>query len=134
MKKVLWFLPPLLALPLLLTSTVSCGCEPNPFSIAGQMQIFPPNGKSPVSALENADLGQKAFIGRQLTQLPLLSLPRDSQCKPIALTELRCEFWNEIGFLYSRGRDVTIRADGSGKVVSVFVAEVFALGSRDQQI
>ena len=133
MKKALWLLPPLLVIPLLLTSTVSCGCEPNPFSIAGQMEIFPPEGQSVVSVQKNTDLGQKAFIGRQLTQLPLYALPLDSQCKPISPIELQCEFWNEIGFIFSRGRHVVIRADNSGKVISVSVAAIFGFGSRDQQ-
>ena len=133
MKKVLWLLPPILALPLLLTSTVSCGCEPNPFSIAGQMEIFPMDGQSPLPPEKNQTLGSKTLVGRPISKLPLNDLPLDSQCKFVSPTELQCEYWNEIGFLFSLGRHVTIQGDSSGKVTSVSVASIFGVGSRAPQ-
>ena len=131
MRRLLWFLPLLLVVPLLLTSSVTCGCEPNPYSIAGQMAIFPVEGNSPASVEKNRQLARSAFLGRPISRLTLSGSPLDRECKFSTALELTCQFWSETGLFFSTGRLVTIAANADGIVNSVSVEISHSWGSRE---
>ncbi len=114
----------LVSAPLFITSGVTCGCEPDAYNIADQMHIFEYPGERVSSAAENLARGQRAFLGRDIYALPLHQTALDKECKFVETNELHCEFWNEVGVLYSSGRFVTVRAGASGKVERVTVASL----------
>ena len=122
------FLSPIALLPLVLTTPVACGCEPDPTSIAGQMQIYVPYGSKATSAAASRALGEQAFLGRSIKSLARVPNP-DLECTATGSGDLKCVYWSEVGVLYSSGRLVRIASDASGKVTSVSVSRIHkALG------
>jgi len=109
---------PLALVPLLLTAPVACGCEPDPTSIAGQMEIYASYGAELASAAKNQALGERAFLGKDIHRLARNPTP-DRECVSISATRLKCTYWNAVGILYSSGRQVQIEADNSGNVRAV---------------
>ena len=114
---------PLMVSPLLVTSPVACGCEPDPTSMAGQMAIYVATGASTVSAESSRALGASAFVGKDTHRLAKNPSP-DSECLWASPTRLECIYWHEVGLLYSRGRLVHIAADASGRVTVVSVLSI----------
>ena len=114
---------PLMVSPLLVTSPVACGCEPDPNSMAGQMAIYVATGASPVSAESSRALGASAFVGKDIHRLAKNPSP-DSECVWASPTRLECTYWNEVGLLYSRGRLVRVAADAGGRVTAVSVSSI----------
>ena len=102
---------------------MACGCEPDPTSMAGQMEIYVPTGGTPVSAESSRALGERAFVGKDIHRLAKNSSP-DSECVWASPTRLECTYWNEVGLLYSRGRVVHVAADESGRVTAVSVSGI----------
>jgi hypothetical protein len=57
----------------------------------------------------------------------LRQIALDKECALVGDSELHCEFWNEVGILYSSGRFVKIRAAANGKVEHVSVTSITRL-------
>ena len=122
MRKLFWLIIPVIVLgALLLTSTVTCGCDTSSASLAGQMAIYtvPAHEIAPVE--RNEALGRQAFIGRDIKSLTAPGRALDEECSYARALEINCEYWNETGVLISRGRRVRILAQPGGKVVEVTV-------------
>jgi hypothetical protein len=121
-----WFVLPLVIAPLAMTSTVTCGCEPDPTTIAGQMGIYRYPGEELLPAAQNQAIGRRNLVGRSMDNLVNLENGRamDPECKQVGSVEIRCSFWNEQGILQSKGRAVRIRADEKGKVIDVSVEAI----------
>ncbi len=114
---------PLLLVPLLVTSPVACGCEPDLTSMAGQMSIYVPYAGTAVSADKNQFLGQSAFVGKDIHHLAPGVSP-DPECVWTSPTHLVCTYWNETGILYSTGRVVHVTAGANDMVTGVAVSTV----------
>jgi hypothetical protein len=114
---------PLLLVPLLVTSPVACGCEPDPSSMAGQMSIYASPGGRPIAASENQSLGNSAFIGRDIRHL-VAGASSDRNCLRTNPTHLQCIYWNEVGVFYSSGRVVYVAADATYRVTDVTVSTI----------
>lgn len=114
---------PLLLVPLLFTSPVACGCEPDPGSMAGQMSIYVSPGGRPVSASENQSLANIAFAGKDIRHLAAEG-SFHKNCQRTSPTHLECIYWNEVGIVYSSGRVVHVAADATYRVTAVTVSTI----------
>jgi len=121
MKFLIWIIGPVIVVAALLyTSTVTCGCDTDMASLAGQMAIYTMPGHDTASAAQNEALARKAFIGRDIDSLTERQ-PLDPECSHARTLEISCEYWNEKGMLMRKGRHVRILAQPGGKVVQVTV-------------
>lgn len=112
------------SVPLFLTSGITCGCEPNPDTLAGQMRIFEYPGSAISDAAENQTAAIRSFLGRDIHALPLNKTPLDKECSFLGDRNLYCEYWNELGILHGSGRFVAIHADSANIVDSVTVVPI----------
>lgn len=124
MRSFVFILIPIFLVPLFLTSGISCGCEPNPNTLAGQMQIFEYPGSAISDAAENQAAAIRSFLGRDIYALPLDKTPLDKECSFAEDNNLYCEYWNELGILHGSGRFVEIHADSANIVDSVTVVPI----------
>lgn len=125
MKKLLLLIPAsLLTLPLFLMPLETCGCEPNPFTIARMIDIHTDSGEDVAPVEVNQRLATKAFLGKDIKSLPTNEASLDEECSFKNPREINCTYWNELGLIRSKGRHVTIVADSNGKVISVSVVQI----------
>lgn len=122
MKKLVWFIIPVIVLgALLYTSTVICACDTGAASLAGQMAIYTRPGRDIAPAPQNEALARQAFIGRKIDALTQERQPLDPECAYTRALEINCDYWNEKGLLIRKGRHVRILAQPGGQVVQVTV-------------
>lgn len=128
-----WLLAPIVAVPLAITSPVTCSCEPDPSTLAGQMGIYHLPSEEPTTVKRSEELARMAFTGKKLNQLTQ-SGSIDSECHQNSPSVLQCEYWTDNSILYSKGRSVRIELDKAGKVLITRVKEsqrimLFSFGS-----
>lgn len=117
-----WLLAPVIAIPLAITSPVTCSCEPDPSTLAGQMGIYHLPSEEATTAKRSEELARIAFFGKQLSQLTQNGSidPEFHQDTPELL---KCNYWTDNSILYSKGRNVEILLDNTGNVLRTTVRE-----------
>lgn len=119
MWKLVWFIVPAIVLgALLYTSPVT---ERGIDSLASQMSIYTAPAREMATPERNAELGRRAFVGRDINTLLPNRRPLDPECAYTRALEINCTYWNETGLIQRRGRQVRILAEPGGKVVEVTV-------------
>jgi hypothetical protein len=118
-----WLVLPAVVVPLAITSPVTCSCEPDPSTIAGQMSIYHMSYEDVSSAEHSEELARTAFVGRHLSRLTQNGSV-DPECKQQSPTKLQCTYWTDNSILYSQGRSVKIQLDGAGIVTNAAVKSI----------